>query len=255
MPGEATARPPSPRTGTVTHPPDDADSQAAAPQDDGAAAARARRAARRRFTRSDTTRVEAFSDGVFAIAVTILVLGIATPPHSPGGLGSALLRQWPAYIGYVASFGYVAVIWLNHRQAFVRIRTVDRGLQAANFVLLGTTALLAFPTEVLSSTLRDGLSTSDARSAVALYGAEGAAMCLSWVLLYVRLRARPELLEPGVEPYYVRLGVLRSAIGAAVYVLAALAGVFVEPVVALAAFVVLPAFYFLTSEGAIKPRG
>ena len=237
----------------MTHPPDDADSQAAAPHDDAAATARARRAARHRFTRTDTARVEAFSDGVFAIAVTILVLGIATPPHSPGGLGRALLRQWPAYVGYAASFGYVAVIWLNHRQAFVRIHTVDRGLQAANFLLPGTTALLAFPTEVLSSTLREGLSTSDARSAVALYGAEGASMCLSWVLLYARLHARPRLLEHGVEPYYVRLGLLRSAIGAVVYVLAAVAGVFIAPLVALAAFLVLPAFYFLTSEGAIKP--
>jgi uncharacterized membrane protein len=232
---------------------DDADPPAAAPHGGATADARARRA-RRRFSRSDTARVEAFSDGVFAIAVTILVLGIATPEHGPGGLGRALLHQWPAYVGYLASFAYVAVIWLNHHQAFVRIRTVDRGLSAANLLVLGTTALPAFPTEVLSSTLRAGLSTADARSAVALYGAVGAAMCLSWVLLYARLHGCPELLEPGVEPYYVRLGLLRSVLGIAVYAVAALVGVLLEPVVALAAYALLPIFYFLTSEGAVTPE-
>lgn len=59
---------------------------------------------------SDTGRVEAFSDGVFAIAVTLLVLDLKEPEHSAGDLLGGLLRQWPAYLGYVASFGYVAVI-------------------------------------------------------------------------------------------------------------------------------------------------
>lgn len=76
---------------------------------------------------SDTGRVEAFSDGVFAIVVTLLVLDLKEPEHAPGELLDGLARQWPAYLGYFASFLYVAVIWLNHHQAFVAIRRVDKG--------------------------------------------------------------------------------------------------------------------------------
>src|SRR5262245_30065213 len=84
------------------------------------------------FRRTDTSRVAAFSDGVFAIAITILALEMRTPEHPAGGLFTALLHQWPVYLGYVTSFAYIGVIWLNHHQAFTRIRTVDRGLHVAN---------------------------------------------------------------------------------------------------------------------------
>ncbi len=202
-----------------------------------------------RFTRSETVRAEAFSDGVFAIAVTILVLGLTDPPHRPGGLGRALLRQWPVYLGYLASFSYVAVIWLNHHQAFVRIRTMDRGLHAANLLLLFTTAALAFPTAVVSEALQSSVSGADARVAVAVYAGIAAAMCGSWLLLYAHLGRHPELLHQAVESTYVTHGRLRSWAGAVAYLLAGAVGVLVSPVIALVVFIALPVFYFLTSEG------
>ncbi|MGW4624417.1 TMEM175 family protein [Streptomyces sp. NPDC004592] len=202
------------------------------------------------YRHSDTVRVEAFSDAVFAIAVTILVLEIVTPEHRTGQLGHALLQQWPSYLGYAASFGYISVIWLNHHQAFVRIRRVDRGLQACNLVLLGTTAFFAFPNGVVAEALREEtLSGSDARAAVALYATVGAAMCATWVLLYAHLRRRPDLLHQDVEPQYVRLGVLRALFGVVIYALAGVIGALVHPLIALITFLVLPVFYFLTSEG------
>ncbi|WP_371483690.1 TMEM175 family protein [Kitasatospora sp. NBC_00315] len=203
----------------------------------------------RRFSRSETARAEAFSDGVFAIAVTILVLGLTDPPHRPGGLGRALLRQWPAYLGYLASFSYVAVIWLNHHQAFVRIRATDRGLHAANLLLLFTTAALAFPTLVLSEALQSDVSGPDARVAVALYAGIAAAMCGSWIVLYRHLARHPELLDQAVEPTYVAHGRLRSWAGAVAYLVAGAVGVLVSPIIALTVFIALPVFYFVTSEG------
>ncbi|BCM72194.1 MULTISPECIES: TMEM175 family protein [Streptomyces] len=203
----------------------------------------------RGFSRSDTTRAEAFSDGVLAIAVTLLALGLTDPPHRPGGLGRALLAQWPAYLGYLASFGYVSVIWLNHHQAFVRVRVMDRGLHAANLLLLFTTAALSFPTAVVADALRADPAGSDARVAVALYAGLAAAMCLSWVAFYQQLARRPELLEPDVEDTYVRHGRLRSWAGALAYGAAGLLGVLVAPLWAVAVFVALPVFYFVTSEG------
>jgi uncharacterized membrane protein len=202
-----------------------------------------------RFSQSETARAEAFSDGVFAIAVTILVLGLATPPHRPGSLGHALARQWPAYLGYVASFSYIAVIWLNHHQAFVRIRNMDRGLHAANLFLLFTTAALAFPTAVVAEALKADVSGTDARIAVALYAGIAAAMCLSWTTLYHHLNRHPELLDGSVEPTYVRHGLVRSWSGLLLYAVAGVVGDLVTPLVALAVFILLPAFFFVTSEG------
>jgi uncharacterized membrane protein len=206
------------------------------------------------FSRSDTSRAEAFSDGVLAIAVTLLALGLADPPHRPGGLGHALLAQWPSYLGYLASFGYVSVIWLNHHQAFVRIRVMDRGLHAANLLLLFTTAALSFPTAVVADALRADTAGSDARVAVALYAGLAAAMCLSWVAFYHQLARRPEVLKADVEAAYVRHGRLRSWAGALAYGAAGLLGVLGTPLLAIAVFVVLPVFYFATSEGLPKGR-
>ncbi|MEU2052652.1 TMEM175 family protein [Streptomyces bungoensis] len=208
----------------------------------------------RGFSLSDTTRAEAFSDGVLAIAVTLLALGLADPPHRPGGLGHALLAQWPAYLGYLASFGYVSVIWLNHHQAFVRIRVMDRGLHAANLVLLFSTAALSFPTSVVADALRADPAGSDARVAVALYAGLAAVMCLSWVAFYHQPARRPGLLTPDAESTYVRHGRLRSWAGALAYAAAGLLGVLVSPLLAVAVFVLLPVFYFVTSEGLPEGR-
>ncbi len=72
--------------------------------------------------RSDTGRAEAFSDAILAIVITLLVLDLRVPDMKPGHLLSGLLAQWPGYVAYVASYLYVAVVWLNHKAAFGRIR-------------------------------------------------------------------------------------------------------------------------------------
>ncbi|MDT0414831.1 TMEM175 family protein [Streptomyces sp. DSM 41982] len=222
------------------------------PGDSPGPGAHAERDPSARFRRSDTSRLEAISDGVFAVALTLLVLELNDPPHRNGGLPRALLHQWPAYVGYVASFSYVGVIWLNHHQAFARIRSVDRALSGWNLALVGITSALAFPTSVVSETLSESATGRDARTAVALYAFVAALMCTAWLVLYRFLLGRPGLMEPHVEPGYLRHGVTRSAVGVVAYVLAGLLGVFVTPLVALGVFVVLPVFYFLTTEGMPK---
>lgn len=126
---------------------------------------------------------------------------------------------------------------------------MDRGLHAANLLLLFTTAALAFPTDVVATELQADAWGTDAKVAVVLYAALAAAMCLSWAALYHHLHRRPELLEGTSEPTYVRHGSLRSWIGALAYALAGVLGVLVTPLAALGAFVLLPVFYFTTSEG------
>ena len=83
------------------------------------------------FERGDTlntNRAEAFSDGVFAIAATLLVLELKVPHVEPGGLSEALLERWPSYATYVVSFLTIGIIWVNHHAVMERIKNVNRPL-------------------------------------------------------------------------------------------------------------------------------
>ncbi|WP_081665586.1 TMEM175 family protein [Mycobacterium sp. UM_CSW] len=204
---------------------------------------------------NDTGRVEAFSDGVFAIVVTLLVLDLKEPEHAPGELLDGLARQWPAYLGYFASFAFVGVIWLNHHQAFVAIQRVDMGVNLANLALLFTTALIPFPTAVLSRALITGVDSADARTAVALYAGIATAMCASWLLLYDQVhRRRGALVEAGIDQRAFAANRIRAVLGIAAYVTAGLIGAFWLPAAALVVFAVMPIFYALTT-GRIKSQG
>jgi uncharacterized membrane protein len=207
------------------------------------------------FAATDTARVEAFSDAVIAIAITILVLELRDPPHEPGQLLVALVHQWPAYVSYLMSFTYIGVIWLNHHQAFLRIRVIDRGLHMANLGLLFTTACLSFPTAVLSAALQENNAGDDARTAIALYALIAAAMCASWLCIYRHLARHPALKSPRCEDDYVRHGFIRSLSGLLAYLVGGAAGFLIHPAIALVVYVLLPIFYFATTEGLhLRPR-
>jgi len=216
-----------------------------------------RRRGRRLLHLAETNRLEAFSDGVFAIVVTLLVLDLKEPAHSPGQLLAALARQWPAYLAYFASFAYVAVIWLNHHQTFVGIQRVNRGVHFANFALLFTTALIPFPTAVLSRTFIAGIDSSDAHTAVGLYAGVAASMCASWLLLYHQVhRHRDRLVQEEVDRERFGTERARAIIGIVAYLTAGVLGTLWLPAIALVVFLALPTFYGVTSEGlkAVKAR-
>ena len=196
---------------------------------------------------SDTRRVEAFSDGVFAIAITLLVLDLHVPEFDPGRLLHDLGHLWGAYIAYVSSFLYIGVIWLNHHNAFTRIQRIDRNLQWANLALLFTTALLPFPTAVLSAALQSG-GTADRRTAVVLYALIAGAMAATWLALFTRLSKHPELTDGPDSAAFFGDERRRAWLGIGSYGLAACVGL-IYPVAALPFFLALPVFYALTSEG------
>src|SRR5215813_3091868 len=97
-------------------------------------------------------RTEAFSDGVFSIAATLLVLDLKVPT-ARGDLLSQLLRAWPSYASYVVSFMTIGIIWINHHVIFGQLRRIDRTLQVLNLALLLTVALTPFPTAILGAYL------------------------------------------------------------------------------------------------------
>lgn len=105
----------------------------------------------------NTTRLEAFSDGIFAIASTLLVLDLAVPlssQHAAGtGLLAALLAKWPAYCAYVISFTFILVMWINHHTLFKYITRTDHWLLVLNGLLLMFITVVPFPTRLLAEYL------------------------------------------------------------------------------------------------------
>ncbi len=99
-----------------------------------------------------TARLEAFSDGVFAIAATLLVLEFSV--GSKGDLGSKLLHLWPAYLAYVTSFVTIGIIWMNHHHTVSLLGRTDRTMLFVNNLLLLTVAFLPFPTGLVAENLR-----------------------------------------------------------------------------------------------------
>lgn len=113
-----------------------------------------------------TVRLEAFSDGVFAIAITLLVLEISMPEDE--SIGDGLLSLWPSYVAYVTSFLTIGGIWLSHTLMTEHLRTTDAILMRLNLAVLLFVSFLPFPTRLLAETMND---TEDARVAAPFYGA------------------------------------------------------------------------------------
>ena len=199
---------------------------------------------------SETNRVEAFSDGVLAIVITLLVIEVRPPETEHGQLLAGLLEQWPAYLAYLTSFVYVGVIWLNHHVLFNRIARVDRGLTLVNLVLLLTTAFLPFPTAVLADSIQEG-DPANMSVAIALYAFVAGLMCLSWLLIFVYLSRHAGLLA-GVEASFFRKELIRPLLGLFGYAVAGVIGFFTPVVVPLVVFLALPTFYCWTAHGMLR---
>jgi uncharacterized membrane protein len=197
---------------------------------------------------SDTDRLEAFSDGVLSITITLLVAEIVRPEYASGHLLDKLTAQWASYIAFLASFCYAGVIWLNHRAVFARVRYCDRSLHFANLFLLLTSALIPLPTAVLSAAIQAG-SDFDARVAATLYAAIAGSMCLAWLAVFHVLSVRPYLVDENVDPDFFPKERFRAVLGIVLYAVACLAAWLASPQLAMLIFLALPIFYGLTSEG------
>ena len=194
---------------------------------------------------SGSTRVEAFSDAVFAIAITLLVLDLHAP--SGGDMLHQLLEQWPSYLAYLASFGYIGVIWLNHHQLFTRIASVDLGLLWCNLGLLLGSSVLPFPTAVLSSAFRNGSRSNEVTGSI-LYAVIAAVMALAWLVLFHYLATHERLLERQTPASFFAGERRRALLGVIAYLVAVPVTLW-QPLASLAIICVLPVFYGATSEG------
>ena len=142
--------------------------------------------------KESTTRVEAFSDGVFAIAITLLILEIKVP-HAGGEehLWTALAGLWPSYLAFLLSFFVIMVMWVNHHELIRMIEAVDYPFFFSNGLVLLTVTFVPFPTAVLA----EHLNTAQAGAAMAFYCATFILNSLAWNLLLYTIR-RGNLFKP-----------------------------------------------------------
>jgi len=194
-----------------------------------------------------TNRVEAFSDGVMAIAITLLVLELKVPVGvAEGGLLGALLDRWPSYAAYLAAFLTIGIIWLNHHTLLTTIARFDSRLHWLNLFLLFTVATMPFPTALVADYVGEG--GTNASIAAAAYGLLATLMGLPWSFMLRHLADHPELLERGYRPEDARAEIRRGWIGVPIYAAATLIS-FVQPLAALALYVAISALYAVTSQG------
>jgi uncharacterized membrane protein len=198
---------------------------------------------------SPTARVEAFSDGVMAIAITLLVLDLKVPPVdsvTPGDLIHTLALRWPSYVAYLAAFLTIGIIWLNHRTLVDRIARFDARLHWLNLLLLLGVATLPWPTALVAEYVQRG--GTDASAATALYGLLATTMALPWGFIWRHLADKPELLESGYTAEYARAEWRRGTLGVPIYAAATLIAL-VLPLVALALYLAIAVLYAVTSQG------
>ena len=139
--------------------------------------------------------MEAFSDGVFAIAITLLVLDLHVPEVGDGSLAHALVRQWPADASYAVSFLTIGIIWINHHGLMRHIDRCDRVLLSLNIFLLMMIAIVPYPTALISHYAR----SPNATAAAVYYGAVMVTMALIFNALW-HYAIRAGLLVQGADP-------------------------------------------------------
>lgn len=174
-----------------------------------------------RAQEKETARVEAFSDGVFAIAITLLILEVKIPGPAnlpPGmSLWSALGRQWPSFLAYLTSFGTILIMWVNHHVLFTHIRRVDSVFLFLNGFLLLIVAFVPFPTYLLAEYLRH----PQASAAAAVYAGTSVFLAVAFNLLWRYASHRHRLLGPEVGEAQVREIKRRYRFGPLLYLAAA----------------------------------
>ena len=159
------------------------------------------------------TRVEAVSDGIFAIAITLLVLTISEP-HDYSHLASKLRHHWPSLAAYIVSFAIIGIMWFNHHSVFGYLERIDGGLFYLNLLLLMTIAFLPFPTGVLGKALLEG---HGARTAAVAYSVTMAINALAWGALWIYASTNRRLLTSSFPESQRRTATLAFTLGTVVY--------------------------------------
>jgi uncharacterized membrane protein len=189
---------------------------------------------------SDTARLETFSDGIFAIAATLLILDVNL--DGDGSVAHQLVQAWPSYAAYAISFATLGIVWVNHHTVFKQIGSVDRTFLFINVLFLMVVAFTPFPTRVLAENMRE-----HSKAAAVAYGLTYTAMALCFNALWFYAARRRRLIAESADQRTVS-GISRSfAPGAFIYGIATLSAL-LSAVLAVALFAAIAIFYVIESS-------
>lgn len=187
-------------------------------------------------------RVEAFSDGVFAIAITILVLNIKVPELSPGaiqhgGLWRMVIDQWPKLLSYVISFGIVGLYWVGHHLMFHYIKHTDRVFLFLNNIYLMVIAFMPYPAALLGQ-------YGNEQAAIAIYGGTLITAGLMYTMLWRYATSHHRLVDPRLSDRLIHL-VNKIILAAPLVYLLAIGLSFIQPRLSLVIYFIIPLFYIV----------
>ncbi len=194
----------------------------------------------------ERARLEAFSDGVLAIAITLLVLEIKVPaPRGEGAfLAQDLAKQWPSYVAYLVSFLTIGVIWINHHATLRRLREVDHMLLFINLLLLLMVCIVPWTTDLLAEYMTEPHGSS---LAAAIYGGSFVVLTAAFYAMQRHiLFSRSQLLHARIDEASKRTIDRRGRAGLIPYVVATLAG-FASAYLTLAICAAIAIYYALPS--------
>ena len=176
-------------------------------------------AAEANVTEKETGRIEAFSDGVFAIATTLLVLEVKVPEgdiKSGAELWSALAVQWPHYLAYVLGFISIVIMWMNHHMLFRYVRRSSHSLLIFNSLLLMAISFMPFPTALVAAHISP-LDSEMARVAMIVYSGVGVLIAILYNFLWWSMSRNNRLINEEADPEEVRAVTQGYMLGPALY--------------------------------------
>jgi uncharacterized membrane protein len=185
-------------------------------------------------------RLEAFSDGVFAIVITLLVLEIKVPTHDQvheHGMALALVALWPKIFSFIVSFVVVGIYWVGHHHILAQLRGVDRPFMWLNLNLLLSTCSIPFSAALLGEFVHDHLATTAYAVNLVLVG-------ISMWMLWAYAAHHHRLVDPKITEGFKRLVRNRILLAPACY-LAAVPASFIHPGLAIACFALVPVIYIV----------
>jgi uncharacterized membrane protein len=188
----------------------------------------------------ETGRVEAFSDGVFAIAITLLGFTLKVATGAGDHLAMALVKNWPAFVAFITSFMTIGILWINHHRLFTHIRKVDHSLLLLNGLLLMAVTAVPFATTLVA----EYVGHPGGRTATLFYSGAFIAVTLSFNVLWQYSARRHRLLDRLVDGRAIRRINLQYGFGPVLYVVS-FALAFASVWASLAANVVFAAFFAL----------
>jgi uncharacterized membrane protein len=183
-------------------------------------------------------RAEAFSDGVFAVAITVLIFNVHVDT-AHGDLAAKVLHAWPSYAAYVASFLTIGVMWINHHRLFTLVARVDRNLLLLNLVLLMCIVFVPFPTSLLAEYIRNG---TDATTAALVYGITATVIAIAFQGLWLYMVFGRDVLIESVDRRAAQRMTPRFAVGLFVYAASILVAL-ISPFLVLPMYALIAIYY------------